>query len=398
MMVSASRLDRHLPGDKAFSFLYERCHRVVGRMVRRLPPHLSEYDADHLLAIAYALLQSPDDFFSNFRFDQVNSEYFCPTLISYTDRKIERKIHERLRENTGLETIGRSNLGLTSRASQIRVERALKHGGYSQPLLSQYLQVWRCFQEFKQSVQYPVNQYHNEDFQKIAALYYQRHPQATNRNLNGEIIKEWLNVIGAAIRRLLDDQYPYTVSIDNDDNWLTNRQQSPSELEDSFFNEYSERLKEMLNDLLQTITEIEEKERKLLFCKHGLKLKQREIALAFEIQQCQISRRLKQLYERKLYPKIIAWIDNNMTQEFPPDSISAESSELNCSEALKYLTILLDESYETQITQILKEYSPTSEYFQLLVQKIQETFNIVLNQYLESIVLLWLKKRLSQPL
>jgi RNA polymerase sigma factor (sigma-70 family) len=371
-------------------------------MVRRLPTHLCDYDADYLLTIAHAIIQSPDNFFSNFRTAQVKSEYFYPTLISYTERRIEREIYEQLRRKTGLQTIGRSDLGLASRASQIRVKEALEYGGYSQPKLSQYLQVWRCFQEFKQAVKYPVNEYQNQDFQEMADLYHQRHPEAAH--INEKIIKEWLNRVGAAIRRFLNDQYPYTVSIDNpnNDNWLENRQQSPviQDLllleEDSFFNEYSERLKERLNNLLQTITNAED--RKLLFCSHGLKLKQREIALEFKVKQYQISRRLAQLYQKELYPKIVAWIDNNMTQEFPPDSISAESSELNCSEALKYLTILLDEYYETQITQILKEYSQTSEYSQLLVQKIQERFNIVLNQYLESIVLLWLENRLSQSL
>jgi hypothetical protein len=160
-----------------------------------------------LLTIAYAIIQSPDNFFSNFRLDQVNSEYFYPTLISYTERRIEREIYEQLRRETGLETIGRSDLGLASRASKIRVKEALEYGGYSQPKLSQHLQVWRCFQEFKQSVNYPVNKYQNQDFQEIAALYHQRHPEAAH--INEKIVEESLNRLGAAIRRFLNDKYPY---------------------------------------------------------------------------------------------------------------------------------------------------------------------------------------------
>ena len=397
-------LDVSMDYDDLRNFLYERCQKVVQRMVRELPTHLCQYDSDYLLNIAYSLIENPDYFFRNFNFDQVNSEYYYQTLIKYTERKIKWGIYERMRQETGLETIGRSNLGLASRASKSKVQRALNSQGYAEALLSQYLQIWRGFDEFRESTKLPVNQYQNNEFQEIADLYYQRSYQSVSQNLDGEEIQKILNAIGAAIRRLLDDQSPYVSgSLDNPDNanWLEERptnsvaQDFFSLEENGFLIEYSNMLKESLNDLLQTIPQSED--RRLLFCRHGLKLKQREIAPEFYARQYQISRRLARLYQH-LWFQVIDWAEQNMNQEFPINSISAESRECMGSESLEYLTNLLDECYENQLNQLLNQCYQNSSYspsmLDCMVSKIKEKFDIILSQYLTEKLLDWVETKL----
>ncbi len=177
-------LDVSMDYDDLKNFLDERCQKVVQRMVRELPTHLCQYDSDYLLDIASSLIENPDYFFRNFNFDQVKSEYFYPTLIKYTERKIKWKIYEIMRQKTGLETIGRSNLGLASRASKSKVQRALDYQGYAEALSAQYLQIWRSFDEFRESTKLPVNQYQNNEFQEIADLYYQRSNQSVSQSQN----------------------------------------------------------------------------------------------------------------------------------------------------------------------------------------------------------------------
>ena len=386
-------LDVSMDYDDLRNFLYERCQKVVQRMVRELPTHLCQYDSDYLLNIAYGLIENPDYFFRNFNFDQVNSEYFYPTYIKYTEQKIKCGIYEKLRQQTGLETIGRSNLGLASRASKKKVQIALDYQGYDEAFFSQNLQIWACFQEFRKSTNnLPVNRYQNHEFQEIADLYYKRSYQSVSQNLDGEEIQKILNAIGAAIRRLLDDQYPYVSgSLDNPDNanWLEDRQTNSvaqdffSLEENGFLIEYSNMLKESLNDLLPTIPQSED--RRLLFCRHGLKLKQREIAPEFNEKQYQISRRLARVYQH-LWFQVIDWAEQNMNQEFPINSISAESRECMGSESLEYLTNLLDECYENQLNQLLNQCYQNSSYspsmLDCMIPKIKEKFDIILSQYL----------------
>jgi hypothetical protein len=367
-------------------------------MVRELPTHLVEYDSDYLLKIADDLIK-PNDFFKNFNLE-VNSQYYYPTLVKYTERKIKYGIYDLIREETGLETIGRSNLGLASRASKKKVQDALKYQGYTEVSLSKYLQIWCAFDEFRKSTKLPVNQYNNNQFQEIAARYRQRNSESV---VDGEEIKEILNAIGEAIRRLVDDKYAYRIgSIDDPDKkpWLENQQnnfvfQDFFTLEEnSFFREYSNRLKESLNFLLPNIPESED--RKLLFCRHGLRLNQWEIVREFypeRASQCRkyqylISRRLARVYKHFWF-QLIDWVQQNMNQEFPLNSISTESRKDITSDFLEYLTIPLNDCYETQITEILN--SSKLDLNNCLIQKIQAKFNIVLSQYLKEKVLLWLE-------
>jgi hypothetical protein len=298
------------------AFLERRCEKVATRLAHFNPSYFRD-----LVLIGAEVASHPVKFFENFDPRRSQFEYWYPTLKRFSDAKIKYLIIPKFRELTGIDTLGRTNLGLTARSTRKQVKEALHHLGYGQAELSKYLLAWQCFQEIRNSLKLGVNQFQAEHFQDIAKRYCEFReqlalPEGHNLDINGEGIKTWLETIGIAIRKLLD---PPIDSLDTFSPSTTNENISLLEnipdqpRGDEEMNQTVVAFREFIAHLLEGLPEYQEKQ--LLFLRYGLDLKQSQIGQEFRGQaQYQISRLLQRLNNRIL-TQIGNWVKQHLGLE-----------------------------------------------------------------------------------
>lgn len=319
------------------AFLERRCEKVATRLAHLNPSYFRD-----LVLIGAEFASHPVIFFENFDSQRSQFEYWYPTLKRFSDAKIKYLIIPNFRELIGIDTLGRTNLGLAARSTRKQVKAALHHLGYTQAELSRYLLAWQCFQEIRNSLKLGVNQFKPEHFQDVAKRYCEFReqlalPEGHNPDINGEGIKNWLENIGRAIRKLLD---PCIDSLDTflpsktdeDTSLLENIPEQPKE--DEEMNQTIVAFRGFIAHLLEGLPEIQEKQ--LLFLRYGLELKQSQMGKEFSGQaQYQISRLLQRLNNRIL-TQILNWVKQHL--ELEPSS-----------ECLKEIEGVLYQYYSEQI-------------------------------------------------
>lgn len=298
------------------AFLVRRCEKVA----RKLTYLGSSYFRD-LVLMGSEIGSHPVKFFENFDSQHSGIEYWYPTLKKFSDSKIKHLIIPKFRDITGLTTIGRTNLGLAARSSRTRVKEALQHSGYGEADLFQYLLVWQCFQEVRNSLNFGVTQFNLEQFQEVAKRYCELQEELVLHevqqiNINGEKIKIWLENIGRAIRQFLDPPIdsldtPLYSQLNENISLLENILYQPSV--DDEMNQVVAAFRDVISHLLEELNQTQAKP--LLFLRYGLELKQTQIGNELYNQpQYQICRRLQELNSR-LLTEIRNWIKQPLERQ-----------------------------------------------------------------------------------
>ncbi|MEW6491761.1 MAG: hypothetical protein AB1589_04320 [Cyanobacteriota bacterium] len=295
------------------AFLERRCEKVATRLAHLNPSYFRD-----LVLIGAEVASHPVKFFENFDTQRSQFEYWYPTLKRFSDAKIKYLIIPKFRELTGIDTLGRTHLGLAARSTRKQVKEALHHLGYGQAELSRYLLAWQCFQEIRNSIKLGVNQFKLEHFQNVAKRYGELReqlalPEDDNLDINGEDIKTWLENIGMAIRKLLDPPIAsldtFSPSTKNEDISLLENIPYQPRLDEEM-NQTIVAFREFIAHLLEGLQETQEKQ--LLFLRYGLELKQSQIGKEFSGQaQYQISRLLQRLNNRIL-TQIGNWVEQHL--------------------------------------------------------------------------------------
>jgi hypothetical protein len=319
------QLQQH-PEHKLFrmhwmAFLVRRCEKVSNQILSFLPINLRSGRFQDLFLMGYELASNPVDFFDKFDYQSAKLQYWYPTIKKFAAIKIKHILISKLKKNTGLKTLGITNLGLVARSTRKQVKEALQHSGYGEAKLSQYLLLWQCFQEFRNSISLGVNKFKPEHFQKMAERYREvleelALPEVHKPDINGEEIKTWLEDIGTAIRQILDpplyslDQPLHTQS-DDDISLLENISYQP--IVDEEMNQTVAALREFISQLLEGLKETQEKQ--MLFLRYGLEMKQAQVGNELGGQtQYQVSRRLQKLHNRILL-QILNWVRQHLDIE-----------------------------------------------------------------------------------
>ncbi|MBD2776594.1 hypothetical protein [Iningainema tapete] len=258
----------------------------------------------------------PVNFFKKFDSQRSRIEYWYPTLKRYSDTKFKYILINKLQDETGLETLGQTNLGLAARSSRKRVKEALQHSGYSLAELTQYLLIWQCFQEVRNSIKLGVDKLKPEHFQEIAKLYSLQILSLEQKpKLSADESKIWLENIGKAIRQLLnpplDSLDTYYAQLNGDVSLIDN---IPAQIKvDEEMNQIVDELRNFLSHLLEELKETQEKQ--MLFLRYGLELKQAQVGKELRNQeQYQICRRLQQL-NNYILTEIFTWANLEPSSE-----------------------------------------------------------------------------------
>lgn len=319
------QLQQH-PEHKLFqthwmAFLVRRCEKVSHQILSFLPIHLRSGRFQDLFVMGYELASNPVAFFDKFDERPSTISYWYPTIKKFSATKIKHILISKLKKNTGLKTLGITNIGLVARSTRKQVKEALQYSGYGEAKLSQYLLIWQCFQEVKNSINLGVNKFKPEHFQKIAERYREVREELAllevqKPDINGEEIKTWLEDIGTAIRQILDppldslDQPLHTQS-DDDISLLENISYQP--IVDEEMNQTVAALKEFISQLLEGLKETQEKQ--MLFLRYGLEMKQAQVGKELGGQtQYQVCRSLQKLHNRILL-QIWDWVRQHLDLE-----------------------------------------------------------------------------------
>ena len=298
------------------AFLERRCEKVAKQLAHFCPSGFRD-----IVLIGSEVAIHPVKFFENFNSQRSQFEHWYPTLKRFSDTKLKHIIIPKLRELTGLDTLGQTNLGLAARSSRTRVKQALHQFGYAPTKFSQYLLIWQCFQEIRNSLKLGINRFNPEHFQQIAKRYCELQPELAlpdiqNPDITGEEIKIGLENIGIAIRKLLDpplDSLDTRLhSQDSEDIFLLeNIHYEP--IVDEEMNQKITALREFISHLLEELKETQEKQ--LLLLRYGLELKQAQIGKELNGQaQYKICRILQQLNNR-IMTQIWNWVRQHLELE-----------------------------------------------------------------------------------
>jgi hypothetical protein len=353
------------------AFLVRRCETVALQLAHFCPGCFRD-----IVLMGAAVVIHPVIFFEKFDSQRSRIEHWYPTLKSFSDTKIKHILIPKLRDLTGLNTLGQSNLGLAARSSRKRVIEALQHSGYGQAELSQYLLVWQCFQEVRNSSNFGVKEFQSKHFQEIANLYCKLSenlalPEAHKQDINGERIETWLKNIGASIRQFLDPPLdslytPLPSQSDEGISLLENISAQPRV--DDEMNQTVAALREFISHQLEGLKETQEKQ--MLFIRYGLELKQGQIGKELSGQaQYQICRLLQRLNNRIL-TQIWNWVKQHLELE-------PSSEGLNEIEAVlcRYYSDQLDGFFEKTIQVLGRQSLEVLKLFYIVKLKPSEIGN-----------------------
>ncbi|MFB2892342.1 hypothetical protein ACE1CI_05285 [Aerosakkonemataceae cyanobacterium BLCC-F50] len=355
------------------AFLQRRCEKVVRQILSFFPVGYRATYFQDLFSIGSELVSNPVNFFERFDERRFEVTYFYPTLKSFSERRIKNSLIPPLRRMSGLETLGRSNLGLVARSSRKQVTEALQSLGYNQTNLSQYLLIWQCFQEVRASLNLRVDRFETEQFQEIANRYSEIHQENLRQNINAREVQDCLENIGIAIRRLLDppisslDSYTYWSTDENIsfiDN-LPSQQRCDEEMEQTLAS-----FKEFVAQILQGLEQVAEKQ--TLFLRYGLELKQGQIGRQLgNLPQCNISRCLQRSHKHILL-QIRDWVRQNLQIE-PSLESSNEIEAVLC----EYYSEQIDRFFDKAIRFLGNQSRDLLRLFYIVNLPLQEISNLM---------------------
>jgi predicted DNA-binding protein YlxM (UPF0122 family) len=338
-----TQLQKH-PADRLvqmhwIAWLSKRSVGVTKQIFAQIIPRSHCVSFGDLFLTAIEAIVNPTEFFIRFDRQHCQLNYFYPTLKSFTDTKIKRLLIPKIRQMSGISTLGITNLALAARSSRRRVKEALQRIGYQEPIFSHYLLAWQCFQEFINSVSLAVHQFQIQHFQSIADRYHELSELISTAatTIDAETIRALLEEIGRAIRQLLD---PPIDSLDccspaqeyADISLIENLSYQPTEARE--INQLLQQFMEFISELLTTWPELKAKQ--MLFLRHGLKLTQGKMCQELgDYKQYQISRYLDGVYG-KILSQTSTWAQTNLQI-------------VTYGEALNQIEALLDEYYDEQI-------------------------------------------------
>jgi RNA polymerase sigma factor (sigma-70 family) len=361
------------------SFLLRRCEKTAIAILRLIPISSHSQLFSDLFQMGVEIVNDPVQFFGNFDEERFNLNYWYPTLKRFADSKIKHFLFPRVRELTGFTTLGLTNLGLVSRASRKQINDALK-SSKSQEIVSQYLLAWQCFQEVRKSGQLEVRKFQREHFQKIADRYNQFQKQLASsqtRPINGETIRNWLEEIGVAIRRLLEPSFISLNCLVGEGEEIALIDTIPSNLiSDEVLTDYGEINQaqiasiKFISNLLSRLEEIEK--RQILLLRYGLQLTQTEIAKELQKNQSTIQRKLNSLHQNIL-KQLWDWIGLNLEIDPTPEGMKEIEAVLSqyYSDQIDRITIEAIQSLEVRSQKLLKLFYVARKTRAEIIEKIR---------------------------
>jgi hypothetical protein len=294
------------------SFLASFSYRCAARIQSELE------QLNHVPSDAYGFLQDlfqsafeialfPIAFFQNFESEKTQEVFWYFSLKGYTRRKMEGLLRDKVRSIEGLQTYGRTDLGLAARSSEKRVTSALRALGEPESKIVQLVLVWKCFQEVRTAKGLQIDSPQPPQFEAIAIRYNGLKAQSSFSampDLAGITAEKWLKTIGAAIRRYCDrpveslDIQVYQggmtwgeLMVDESSNSDTSTL-SKAEIQPELRN-----LRQLLTDTLQSLG-LDLK--RIFLLKYGLNLTQTQIGAALKKHQSSISRTQRNFEETLL--------------------------------------------------------------------------------------------------
>ena len=244
-------------------------------------------------SICIGSIGNPQHFFRGFDLKSSSKNNLLISLQAYAYRTIKYSAYPSIRKEFNDPNIGRSNLSLFNRYSDLVLSDALLKIGLEAAQQDQHLALCRCAREYLRQNGKKINQLQPVDFDQIGDLY---------QVITGDLpppVHDRLEKIGEAIRRSTS---PRLVSLDmpigtyGDKNWIVaDNIASPKPQPDEYIEEQETRIDwiNICNSWLKV--NIKPRDRQILYLRYHFHLKQEVIGLIVNIDQTVISKILKKI-------------------------------------------------------------------------------------------------------
>ncbi|MBO1057117.1 MAG: hypothetical protein HEQ27_11580 [Dolichospermum sp. JUN01] len=396
-----------------YQWLYWRCQITVNKFLSTIPDDVRNSVDNHLLISAQNSLSSKEfapelfiqDFdFNRYTYDESVDQITFRILTAYVDRKIKCQLFPILREFTGDNTIGHTNVGIAARASYPKVQKSLKRAGYNDEKTKQYMFFFNRFKEVRNSEispsQLAINEWTEDNYQRVADRYNEIKPEHWER-IKGAQARTMLEEIGQAIRDY-EKSFIASRTVNIDDHSIESKVISPE-----YDRSFTSHLCDFIRDLLPRLDRKSNPKinRGIIFAilNHGFDIDQRQIAEQYGINQSNVSRPLNELYKEiaNMYfkschtqassEKLALFI--KLLKNKAVDGIEVD---------MPILSRIFVDDFEQIFEQFFRAYIVTSTTIiemktNIMISKVEHQYNINLDEVDKNYLSHWIEKKLNHP-
>lgn len=401
-----------------YQWLCQRCQKTVNNLLLRTSDDFRTHHEETLLISAQNSLYwsstefAPELFIKDFDFNRYASDksfdgvfdQITVLLTAYVDRKIKYQLFSVLRELTGDNTIGHSNLGIAGRASYNQVQQSLKRAGYNHKKTEQYVFFFNKFKEVRNSEilgsQLAINEWTEDNYERVADRYNKIKPEDWEY-IDGAQARTMLEEIGQAIRDY-EKSFIASRTVNIDDHSIESKVISPE-----YDRSFTSHLCDFIRDLLPRLDRKSNPKinRGIIFAilNHGFDIDQRQIAEQYGINQSNVSRPLNELYKEiaNMYfkschtqassEKLALFI--KLLKNKAVDGIEVD---------MPILSRIFVDDFEQIFEQFFRAYIVTSTTIiemktNIMILKVEHQYNINLDEVDKKYLSHWIEKKLNHP-
>lgn len=395
-----------------YQWLDWRSQRTVNNLLLRMPDDFRNQYQETLLISAQNFLSlsstefAPELFIKDFQLNRYTSDESFEQikfrlLTGYVDSKIKFQLFPILRQLTGDDTIGHSNVGIAARASCKKVKSSLKRAVYNEEKIEKYMFFFNRFKEVNNSELLPsqltINKWTEKNYQQVADRYNEIKLEYWE-SINGAQAKKMLEEIGQAIRDY-ERSFIASHTVDIDDHSVESEVIS-SEHERSFTLD----LCNFIRDLLCTLNGSSNPEinRRIIFAilNHGFNINQVDIAEQYEQdkkRQYIVSRELNKLYQEiaKRYFKH-CYIQPSSEQIDSFIKLLKNTAVDNINLDMPILKrVFVDDFEQVFSAYIITSHTTITMKTNMMTSQVEHQYNITLDEVAKNYLSHWIEEKLS---
>jgi hypothetical protein len=188
------------------AFYQHRCIGVGWKIWRKIPRKLQSFELfQEIVTFGHCQLPNFNDinevnkFLKDF--DPNKSQFVTGInhVTAYLDGQIKNSILPDLRKLLGDPYFGYTDLGVSARCTEPKIDRSLRNVGLPDGEIEEYKILWTCFRDYKKEVGRAVNLLTDSDFYEIERIYLIRSTRAIDI-LTGTDVRTRLQQIGKIVR------------------------------------------------------------------------------------------------------------------------------------------------------------------------------------------------------
>jgi hypothetical protein len=327
-----------------------------------LQQHYTE-DLIDIYQIGLELVSDPRGFLSNFDPNRaIDTGYWYPNFYRWSQQKFDRLLTDRIRNQKGMSSFKRTNLGLVVRATTTKIRKALTVAGYPPATHPTYLALHYSLDLAVSAGRFNTSQPQATDYAEILAIYRQQQVIPLDYD---QVMRE-LDRLGAAVRnydQLQIQSIDTPIGKDGDRTVLDTIPADQNPLDAAILNEYQQQVDRLTNIVSQLLQQLAIEPDRLLLLLYGLNLTQKDAGKELNCNQTTVMRRGE---------RVLANLAQNIYQQTNEKAPAISSERLN--EIVTHSISFCQKYYADLLIEIVQQL--TKPELQKLIHLVQSRWQI----------------------